>query len=79
LHQTITVVFGFYLINWLVGIPLKFLVVASGTFLGCWIVYEILIKRNNLMRLCFGLKVKKSAQQIGLQVERKAITSYVVE
>lgn len=59
LHQTITVMIGFYLIDWQVGIAPKFFVVASGTFLGCWILYEGLIKRNNITRVVFGLKRRK--------------------
>lgn len=79
LHQTITVVLGFYLINWPIGIPLKFFVLASGTFLGCWIIYEILIKRNNLMRLLFGLKVGKTPKQVAQHVEQKAVAVYQTE
>ncbi len=79
LHQTITVVFGYYLINWQAGIPLKFLVVASGTFLGCWIIYEILIKRNNLMRLFFGMKVRRTSEHVSLQAEHQVLPSYGTE
>jgi len=79
LHQTITVVLGFYLINWPIGIPLKFFVLASGTFLGCWIIYEILIKRNNLMRIFFGLKADKTPKHLALRVEQRATASYQTE
>jgi hypothetical protein len=79
LHQTITVVLGYYLIDWPAGIPLKFFVVASGTFLGCWIIYEFLIKGNNLMRLAFGIKVRKAHQQPARQVGQRAVSSYGME
>jgi hypothetical protein len=75
LHQTITGVIGYYLINWPAGIPVKFFVLASGTFLGCWVVYEMLIKRNNLMRLFFGLKVRRTPRQVSMQVEQQALAS----
>ncbi len=62
LHQTVTVVLGFYLINWSASVGVKFLIVATGTFFGSWTIYEGLIKRHNFMRLLFGLKAKKSAK-----------------
>ncbi len=54
-HQTVTVVIGFYLIHWQVGIGMKFLVVASGTFLISWMIFAI-IRRTNVTRALFGLR-----------------------
>ena len=59
LHQTITVVGGFYMASWDVPIFPKFLVVTVMTFGISWIVYEA-IRRNNITRICFGLKVRTS-------------------
>ncbi len=60
LHQTITVLIGYYLVDWAVGIPLKFTVLAAGTFIGSWLLYEFPIRRSNLMRPLFGLKVRRA-------------------
>lgn len=57
LHQTITVVVGYYLVDWSAGIPLKFLVLAAATFFGSWVLYEFPIRRLNLLRPLFGLKM----------------------
>lgn len=57
LHQTITVAVGYYLVDWEAGIPLKFLALATATFLGSWVLYEFPIKRVSLLRPLFGLKM----------------------
>ncbi|HUV14665.1 MAG TPA: acyltransferase family protein [Acidobacteriota bacterium] len=57
LHQTITVAVGYYLVDWDAGIPIKFLVLATATFLGSWLLYEFPIKRINFIRPLFGLKM----------------------
>lgn len=56
LHQTITVIVGFYLAPLELDVGLKFLILAVATFGGCWLLYEGFIKRINLLRVCFGLK-----------------------
>ena len=61
LHQTITVAAGYYLVNWDAGIPVKFLVLATATFLGSWLLYEFPIKRVNFIRPLFGLKMLKKS------------------
>lgn len=61
LHQTITVVVGYYLVDWDAGIPVKFLVLATATFVGSWVLYEFPIKRLNFVRPLFGLKMLKGS------------------
>lgn len=56
LHQTIMLIFGYYIIQWPIGIIPKFLIVAIVTFGGSFIVYEFLIKRFNVTRVLFGMK-----------------------
>lgn len=57
LHQTVTVVVGYYLVDWSAGVPVKFCVLALATFLGSWVLYEFPIKRFRLLRPLFGLKL----------------------
>lgn len=61
LHQTITVMVGYYLVDWDAGIPIKFLVLATATFAGSWALYEFPIKRLNSIRPFFGLKMLKES------------------
>jgi hypothetical protein len=58
LHQTIMIVFGYYIIqlNW--NVANKFAALIIITFGGSFFFYELFIKRFNLMRLLFGMKPK---------------------
>ncbi len=58
LHQTITVAIGYYLMNLNWGLLPKFLVLTIGTFLGSWIIYDLIILRIPLLYPLFGLKTK---------------------
>jgi hypothetical protein len=44
------------MINWQASIGVKYTLICTGMFLICWLLYEFLIKRTNLMRMLFGLK-----------------------
>ncbi len=56
LHQTVIIVLGYYVINWGLSGTLEFLVIVVGTFVICGLLYELLIKRINMLRILFGLK-----------------------
>jgi glucan biosynthesis protein C len=55
LHQTITVILGYYLINLQWNSFYKFSIMSFGTFLLSWVIYEFLIRRWYLVRPLFGL------------------------
>jgi len=62
LHQTVIIVFGFYVIDWGMSGLLEFATIALGTFVICGLLYELLIKRINILGVLFGLKwVQKTA------------------
>ena len=47
------------------------------TFFGCFIVYEFIVRRFNLLRPLFGLKLKNSKSRLELnQPERKFIEGH---
>jgi len=56
LHQTITVVLGYYLMNLDWGFWSKFSLLIVGTFGISWLLYELIIRRIALLRPLFGLK-----------------------
>jgi len=59
LHQTVIVVIGFYIKDWVMGVPIKFLIlyiISAITIMG---IYEFFIRRINPVRLLFGLKPLK--------------------
>lgn len=58
LHQTITIIIGYYIMNLEWGFVPKFSIMIIGTFLGSWIIYEFGIRRWKFVRPFFGLKIK---------------------
>lgn len=58
LHQTLIVVFGFYIIQFNASIVVKFLLIACTSILSSVLLYMVL-KRFNLLRFLFGMKTKK--------------------
>ncbi|NNE03817.1 MAG: acyltransferase family protein [Eudoraea sp.] len=58
LHQTITIIIGYFLIDLSWGFFAKALVLLAGTFGISWIIYEFLLRRWTWIRPLFGLKIK---------------------
>ncbi|WP_029905153.1 acyltransferase family protein [Prevotella sp. 10(H)] len=58
LHQTVLIALGYYLMNVDMGFFPKFLIMVTGTFGICWIIYEFGIRRYAWIRPLFGLKPK---------------------
>ena len=76
LHQTVLLSVGYFIVRWDIPAAAKFALISSGSFILIVAVYEYLVRRWNVMRVLFGMKVKTKAQtvnpkvtsQIGLQV-----------
>ncbi|TWX64331.1 acyltransferase [Colwellia demingiae] len=71
LHQTVIIVLGYYVIDWSMSGTLEFLVIVTGTFVICSLLYELLIKRVNTLRVLFGLTWIKMAPPIKVQPTAK--------
>jgi len=71
LHQTVIIVLGYYVIDWGMSGTLEFLVIVTGTFVICSLLYELLIKRVNILRVLFGLTWIKMAPPIKVQPTAK--------
>ncbi len=56
LHQTVIVTLCFYLISWQTAVGVKYLVIASTSMAAILAIYEVLIRRINILRFLFGLK-----------------------
>lgn len=56
LHQTITILIGYWLINHPMHYMWKFIILVLGTFGFAWILYEFVIRRIPFIRPLFGLK-----------------------
>lgn len=59
LHQTVTIITGYYIMDLSWGLLPKFLILTIATFGGSWIIYELFIRRWRLIRPLFGLKKPK--------------------
>lgn len=59
LHQTITVLLGYYVMNLQWSFFSKFSMMSIGTFLISWLIYEFLIRRWITVRPLFGLQNQK--------------------
>jgi len=63
LHQTVIVVIGFYIAHWDIGVMVKYLVLSTLSFAIIVAVYHLLVKRINILRFLFGMKVNKRRYQ----------------
>lgn len=74
LHQTVLLCVGYIIVRLDIPDALKFIVIGLSSFVIIMAVYEFLIRRVNVMRALFGMKVKtrtvnsKVTSQIGLKV-----------
>jgi glucan biosynthesis protein C len=59
LHQTVIIVIGFYVVQWSSGVGIKYLVVSSTSFIIIMAIYELLIRRFNIVRFLFGMRPKR--------------------
>ncbi|MFX0202185.1 MAG: hypothetical protein ACFFCW_39235, partial [Candidatus Hodarchaeota archaeon] len=57
LHHTVIYVIGFYVIQWSSGIGIKYFIIAITSFTMIMAIYEILIRRINVLRFLFGMKL----------------------
>jgi glucan biosynthesis protein C len=59
LHQTVIQIVGFFIADWGMGIFPKYIILATTSFIAIMMIYEIAIRRINVVRFLFGMKPKK--------------------
>lgn len=64
LHQTIIITIGFFVVQWDTGVGLKYLTISITSFIGIMLVYELLVRRVNIMRFLFGMKLKRRLRAV---------------
>ena len=57
LHQPILLCIGFFVVGWHISEPLKYLAIALPSFLLTLGLYEFLVRRSNMLRFLFGMKL----------------------
>jgi len=60
MHQTVLLIIGYFIIPINISISLKFLTITLLSFLSCFGIYELLIRRIRIISWLFGVKVKNS-------------------
>jgi glucans biosynthesis protein C len=64
LHQTVIVAVAFVVVQWGVGVPLKFGIVLALSVAVSVLVYELAVRRVNVMRRLCGMKPLAAATQV---------------
>jgi hypothetical protein len=59
LHHSVILLVGAYVVKWGSGVETKFFVIAAVSMAIIMAVYELLIRRLNIIRFLFGMKSKK--------------------
>ncbi len=63
LHQTVIVSLGYFVVRWAIPDGLKFAFILILSFVVTVGLYEFLVRRNNLMRILFGMKPRPRTSQ----------------
>jgi glucan biosynthesis protein C len=67
LHQTVLLCVGYFVVQWAIPDLLKWVIILPVSFAIIMGLYELLVRRYNLMRFLFGMKplVKQPTPQVG--------------
>lgn len=65
LHQTVVVTLGYFVVQWAIPDLLKYMIILTVSFFVIMGLYEFGVRRFNLMRFLFGMKLL--AKPVGLQ------------
>lgn len=63
LHQTVLLCAGFYLLRWDIPDLLKWLLITPSSFIAILVLYELFVRRMNVLRFLFGMKPLKASTQ----------------
>jgi hypothetical protein len=61
MHQTVIITIGFYVVQSHTGIPQKYLMISTASFVAIMAAYELVIRRFNVTRFLFGMRLKPRA------------------
>jgi glucans biosynthesis protein C len=64
LHQTMILVIGFFVIQWRLGIMVKYVIISSTSLASIMAIYQLLIRRFSVTRFLFGMKAGKRLAQV---------------
>jgi len=59
LHQTVIIIIGFFVVQWSMGIAPKYFIIVVASFMAIMAIYELLVRRINVLRFLFGMRLRK--------------------
>ena len=66
MHQTVIICVGYFVVRWAIPDLLKFAIIAASSFAIITVLYELLIRRINVLRFLFGMKPLRNPGPKGL-------------
>ena len=67
LHQTVIVIIGFYVVQWQASVGVKFATILVLSLVATTLIYDLLIKRWNVTRFLFGMRLNKKPAKASAQ------------
>jgi peptidoglycan/LPS O-acetylase OafA/YrhL len=67
MHQTVIICVGYFVVRWAIPDLLKFAIIAAGSFAIITALYELLIRRVNVLRFLFGMKPLRNPDPKGFR------------
>jgi hypothetical protein len=64
LHHIFVVVIGRYVLPWEAGVNIQFLFITATSIAGIVLFYEMVVKRNRVMRFLFGMRPQKPRESL---------------
>jgi glucan biosynthesis protein C len=64
LHQMVILCVGFYVLRLHTRLWFEYLIIATGSFIAIMAIYELLIRRVNVLRTLFGMKALRRIQSV---------------
>ena len=58
-QPTVLVAIGYYVVQWDATVLVKYVTIVAATFVATTILHEVLVRRINVMRFLFGMRLKK--------------------
>ena len=73
LHQTAIVIIGVYVTRWQVSVSVKYVSILVLSLISSVLIYDLVIKRTNVTRFMFGMKLKKKSAKVSAPHSKEAV------
>lgn len=77
LHQPVLVMVGYFVVQWQIPDPLKYLMIALPSFILTIGLYQLLVRRFNLLRFLFGMKPKQLQPSTAASSPLDSLNKYI--